>query len=423
MKSMSLLMVTTGFPYGHGESFVEAELSRLDHVFESITLVPCFFTPDAPARPVQQPVDLAYARARWGAARVARVLASFTRALWRYRWLGEAMFILRRGHRLENLKELVRSLYRARLFEQFLEGKFSAGVRCDMVYFYWIVPEIAGALSFRRRSKLPGAQQLTIVARAHGGDLYEERRPGGYAGLTDTITAGLDAVFCISHHGKSYLAAKYPALADRFHLARLGVNDPGYLNPQPQDDTFSILSCSFMVPGKRLHLIVNAIAVILREHPTLKLRWTHIGDGELFDQLQSQVARTLTDQRVEVIFKGYMPQQALMAFYRDAAFDVIVNVSDSEGIPVSLMEASAVGIPMVATDVGGSGEIVNADNGDLIHVSADPATIATALLAFHDKRHAAVRRAAARAFWSTHFNAHTNYVSFGEALRRSMERS
>jgi glycosyltransferase involved in cell wall biosynthesis len=348
------------------------------------------------------------------------VLGSFTRALWRYPWLGEAMFILKHMHRRENLKELVRSLYRARLFEQFLEVHFRDGTHCDMIYFYWMVPEIAGALSFRRLSKLPGAQALTIVARAHGGDLYEERRAGGYAGLTNTITAGLDAVFCISDHGKSYLSAKYPPLAHRFHLARLGVNDPGFLNPQPQDDIFSILSCSFMVPGKRLHLIVEAIAVLLAEHPHLKVRWTHIGDGELFDQLQSHVARVLNGPRVEVIFKGYMKQHALMAFYRDAAFDVIVNVSDSEGIPVSLMEASAVGIPMVATDVGGSGEIVNASNGRLIHEDAGPATIAAALMSFHDRRRALASRSIARAFWNQHFNAHTNYARFGDALRRSM---
>lgn len=421
MKSRSLLMVTTGFPYGHGESFVDAELAHMDQVFETITLVPCFFTAEPP-RAVRHPVELAYARARWGAARIARVLASFTRALWRYQWLGEACFILRQAHRLENLKELVRSLYRARLFEQFLEAQFGAGKGGDMIYFYWIVPEIAGALSFRRRSKLPGANDLVVVARAHGGDLYEERRPGGYAGLTDTITAGLDAVFCISEHGRSYLNAKYPALADRFHLARLGVNDPVKLNPPATDEVFRILSCSFMVPGKRIHLIIEAIAVLLAQHPDIRIRWTHIGDGELFEQLQSLVARRLADPRVEVVFKGYMTQPALMAYYQETAFDVIVNVSDSEGIPVSLMEASSVGIPMVATDVGGSGEIVNPANGILIDEWADASVIARALWPFHDRNHAAACREGARNFWNAHFNATTNYARFGDALRHCMER-
>lgn len=423
MSKPALLMVTTGFPYGQGESFVVAELAHLAEQFDDITLAPCVFTPDKPPRPVSQQVELAYASARWGAARLVHVLGSLLRALWRYPWLGESMSIIGRPHRLENVKELVRSLYRARLFEQFLEHQQAAGKRYDLIYFYWLVPEIAGALSFRRRSVPPGERAPTIVARGHGGDLYEELRPGGYAGLTDLITTGIDQIFCISEHGKNYLMNKYPGLATRFQLARLGVVDPGFISPQPADDTLSILSCSFMVPGKRLHLIVEAIDVLLTENPEVAVRWTHIGDGELHDQLRQQVARLLGGRRVEVIFKGYMRQSDLVAFYRDAAFDVIVNVSDTEGIPVSLMEASSVGIPMVATDVGGSSEIVNAGNGMLIHAASSSAAIAQALLKFHDKERAAAYRRRARSYWESHFNARTNYACFSEALRRSVEHS
>jgi colanic acid/amylovoran biosynthesis glycosyltransferase len=421
MKSNNLLMVTTGYPYGQGESFVAAELAYMGQTFDTVTLVPCFFTPDKPPRDVAYAVDLAYARARWGAGRVFHVIKSFVEGLWRYKWLGEADYILRHAHRLENLKELARTLYRARLFERFLERQQAAGKHYDLVYFYWIVPEIAGALSFRQRSQVGEVNRSTIVARAHGGDLYEERRPGGYAGLTDVITTGLDAVFCISEHGKGYLIRKYPSLVQHFHLARLGVDDPGFVSPQPEDDALSILSCSFMVPGKRLHLIIEAIAVLLTQNPDLSVRWTHIGDGELFQQLQAQVARILDGRRLEVIFKGYMQQSDVVAFYRDSAFDVIINVSDCEGIPVSLMEASSAGIPMIATDVGGSGEIVNADNGVLIHEDADAATIAAALLKFYDRRLAAAYRVRALAYWQTHFNAQTNYGQFGQALLRSME--
>jgi colanic acid/amylovoran biosynthesis glycosyltransferase len=423
MNNKRLLMVTTAFPYGQGESFVDAELRYMAESFEEVTLVPCFFTADKPPRAVAHGVELAYARARWGASRILHVAVSLTRALWGYRWLGEAVFVLKSPHRRENLKELIRCLYRARLFEQFLERQRAAGRHYDMIYFYWIVPEIAGALAFRQKARSFSVAPLTIVARAHGGDLYEERRSGGYAGLTDAIMAGVDAVFCISAHGRAYLAHKYPGLTERFHLARLGVEDPGFISPQRADDTLSILSCSFMVPGKRIHLIADAIAMLLSENADLTVRWTHIGDGELFQQLESYVARVLDNQRVEVVFKGYMRQPDLVAFYRETPFDVIVNVSDTEGIPVSLMEASAVGIPMVATDVGGSGEIVNSTNGVLIDENADCATIAAALLKFHDKGVAAGYRARARAYWHAHFNAETNYVNFGKALHQSMEQS
>lgn len=423
MKSKTMMMVSTGFPYGQGESFIEAELAYVSEFFAQVTLVPSFSSPHVPPRATPHDVELAYAHARWGAARVIHVVVSFLRALARQPWLGEAVAILGRAHRIENLKELARSLYRARLFEQFLERQCAAGKHYDMIYFYWMVPEIAGALSFRNRSSLAGINTLTIVARGHGGDLYEELRPGGYAGLTDTITAGIDAIFCISEHGKKYLTDKYPQLTKNFYLARLGVVDPGFINPQPQDDVLSILSCSFMVPGKRIHLIIEAIEFVLKMNPQLQVRWTHIGDGELFDQLHFQASRLLSSRGVEVLLKGYMPQSAVVAYYRDAPFDVIVNVSDAEGIPVSLMEASSVGIPMVATDVGGSGEIVNDANGILIEESASPARIAAALLTFANKSLARRYRVRARFDWSTSFNAQCNYPSFGQTLLRSMERS
>ncbi|NCO54621.1 MAG: glycosyltransferase, partial [Bacteroidetes bacterium] len=46
--------------------------------------------------------------------------------------------------------------------------------------------------------------------------------------------------------------------------------------------------------------------------------------------------------------------------------DLFINVSESEGIPVSIMEALSAGIPVIATNVGGTNEIVNNDVGFLI---------------------------------------------------------
>lgn len=423
MSTKRLLMVTTGFPYGHGESFVAAELDHIRREFGDVTLVPCVFSPAEPPRQTPFPIELAYARARWGAGRFMHVAASFMSALSRYKWLDEAAYIMGRPRRLENIKELVRCLYRARLFEQFLDQQNRQGRRYDMIYFYWIIPEIAGALAFRQRVIDAARKPFSVVARAHGGDLYEELRPGGYAGLTDSIIAGLDAVYCISQHGKNYLNQKYPQHAANFHLARLGVDDPGFISPQPQEKALSILSCSFMVPGKRLHRIAEAIDFLLNANPTLQVRWTHIGNGDLFEELEAMVARLLTGRHVQVDFKGYMRQADIIALYRHAAFDVIVNVSDTEGIPVSLMEASSVGIPMVATNVGGSSEIVNAANGVLIDEDADTATIAAALMRFHDRSVALRYRTGARHFWQTHFNARTNYIQFGKSLQQCMEAS
>lgn len=60
--------------------------------------------------------------------------------------------------------------------------------------------------------------------------------------------------------------------------------------------------------------------------------------------------------------------QQVYDYYKSNKVDVFVNVSYSEGLPVSLMEASSFGIPVIATDVGGSAEIIDKEqkNGFLL---------------------------------------------------------
>lgn len=413
MTAPHLLMLTSYYPYGHGETFVVAELEHIAPAFSDIELVPSFHTPGEQPRPESNPVNLGYANTRRGLLRVPRMLLSLLQALVHYRWVGDFGRILGRGRRLDNLKELVRALYRARIFERFLAERAAQGRArgSEVMYFYWLVPEIAGALRYRETT----GSDVRIVCRAHRGDLYEELKPGGYAGLRRGIAGGIDDIYCISEHGTRYLAECFPQWRGKFHTSRLGVNDPGILNPQPAGGPLRIVSCAFVIASKRLHLIVDAIAWLLEANPALQVHWTHVGDGPLLDEIRAYAASRL-DERARTDFKGYQTQAQLAALYREEAFDFIVNVSDSEGIPVSLMEAAAAGMPLVATDVGGSGEIANASTGVLLPADADAATIAKAFARFCDRGAARTWRRAARAHWDAHFNAARNYGRFARQL-------
>lgn len=417
MKPKRLMLVTSFYPSGPGETFVKAELEHIAKYFEEIEIVPSFHDHKISRSAVNHPVNLGYSASRWGLFRACHVLSSLTAALVRYPWRADAGRILHSGHKFANIKELARALYRAQLFEWFLDRQIiKEGREISLVYFYWMIPEIVGAARFCRRTGFP----LKIVCRAHRGDLYEDTKPGGYAGLRSGIVEGIDEIYCISEHGKAYLAKQYPLYAKKLHIARLGVNDPGYVNAQPDDDALSIVSCSFVIASKRVHLIADAIDYLLVKDPSLKIKWTHIGDGEVYEQLRAYILSKLAD-RAQVICTGYMEQPQVMQLYRETGFDVFVNVSDSEGVPVSLMEASSVGIPVVATDVGGSCEIVNASNGVLLPANPEVAAIAAALLLFKDKAAAAVYRRGARAYWAQKFNAPLNYNHFGQELQHVLK--
>lgn len=416
MKSPKLLIVTTSYPYGKGESFLTAELEQLSKYFKEIELVPCYHVADTASRDTEHHVNLDYSAKRWSFFRKAHLLHSFVVAIFRYGWLADLLRILQHDHRYENLKELTRALYRAQLFENFLKTRSVKGAaEADLIYFYWMIPEILGAIRFRKSYQ----PRLKIVSRTHNCDLYEEQRTGQYIGLRESIVRNIDEIYCISDHGKSYLQKKYPFLIGNLHTARLGTTDPGYLNIQPGDNDLSIVSCSFIVREKRLHLIVETIKYFLEKNPLRKIKWTHIGDGVLYDQLRAYVSERL-DARTEVIFKGYLRNDQVMELYQKEKFDVFMNVSDSEGIPVSLMEASSFGIPMIATNVGGNSEIVNSENGILVSENPDIETIASALIQFTNKPVASEYRKKARSQWMKKFDAAVNHDDFSRQLVQSL---
>lgn len=410
-------MVTSSYPYGRGESFLSAELKCISRYFENIDLVPSFYLADEAPRSYEGKINLRYADKRWGALRKWNVLISLFMGAAKYKWVSELSCILQGGHKLENIKELMRALYRAYMFERFLKKQFAQdGNRFDLIYFYWMVPEIMGAIALRADANLA----FKVVSRAHGGDLYEQRRTGQYFGLRTGIARSIDAVYCISDHGKAHLQRRYASLAKKCRIAKLGVGEPGFVNQQPEGDGLSIVSCSFVSEVKRVHLIAAAIDCLANRYPLLKLKWTHIGDGPLFDRIRTDALVKLCG-RADIMFTGYLTQDQIMDLYHGEPFDVFINVSSSEGLPVSLMEANSVGIPVIATDVGGSAEIVNPCNGILL--PADPAidAIASALHRFQNKQWARELRQNARRTWEENFNAEKNHDSFAQELMKILE--
>ncbi|NMC40567.1 MAG: glycosyltransferase, partial [Bacteroidales bacterium] len=76
-----------------------------------------------------------------------------------------------------------------------------------------------------------------------------------------------------------------------------------------------------------------------------------------------------------------------------------INVSSSEGVPVSVMEALSFGIPVIATDAGGTSEIVNNTNGRLIPVDFDPKDLAAIIENLvHDEKYQGYRHNARKSW-------------------------
>lgn len=101
---------------------------------------------------------------------------------------------------------------------------------------------------------------------------------------------------------------------------------------------------------KRHDVLLDAFALTLAQCPGAQL--VLIGDGAEREALE-QRARAL-DISADVIFTGTLPNYPLA----QQLFDVAVLTSENEGFPNSLVEASACGVPLVATMVGGVPEVL-----------------------------------------------------------------
>jgi glycosyltransferase involved in cell wall biosynthesis len=120
------------------------------------------------------------------------------------------------------------------------------------------------------------------------------------------------------------------------------------------------------------------------------------------------------------VFRGQVANSEVLDDYARQPYDWFINVSASEGLPVSIMEVCSFGIPVIATDVGGTAEIVrDGCNGFLIDAEAGADVIAAALkrVALLDEPTRQQFRSAARQTWEAGFNADTNYRKFAAAVR------
>ena len=143
------------------------------------------------------------------------------------------------------------------------------------------------------------------------------------------------------------------------------------------DGDFVIGCVANHVPVKRLDMLIGVFASLCQLRPDLRL--VLVGDGDLRRTLEDQVAELGLDRQVR--FQG--AEADPIPLY--AAFDLVVQASRSEGLPNAILEAAAAGRPIVATDAGGTNEIiVDGHSGLLVPIDNEAALAAAMRRAIED---------------------------------------
>jgi glycosyltransferase involved in cell wall biosynthesis len=288
--------------------------------------------------------------------------------------------------------------------------------RCVFYTYWW--GALATGFGLAKRD-MPG---VTVVSRAHGADLYEERHTPPYLPCRTVSLDVLDSFFPDSDRGVAYARERYRSDTP-IEAALLGVRDPGGAATASTDGVLRIVSCSLAVPVKRLDLMLDGIACAGRTNADQRIEWTHFGNGPQLAALSERAKKDLPPH-VTASFPGYSTQADLLQHYLTHPADVFINVSSSEGTPVSIMEAISVGLPIVATAVGGNPEIARPDNGVLLPENPLPQQIADALLRIAaDPALAGRLREGSRRLWASRYDATSNFRAFSDRIRKLCEDS
>jgi len=412
-----LLLLTAGFPYGAQETFLEEEIDYLARSFERIVVFPSHTVGKARSLPVNVTVDPAVAVAHRRSPRPLRpVLGLLTPAFWRE--MTSCPSTCLRPGAMRRLAGYAGAEQRAAIGLRRSLRRCAVPPERILIYSYWLA-SAAGAAG-RIRSEGLAARS---VSRAHGVDLYHERHTPPYIPLQDRTVAGLDAVFTVSDHGGRYLRARHPDAEVAIEVERLGVADPGRLSTSSPDLRLRVVSCSNLFAVKRVQLIVEALAHAAAAAPDLEIEWHHFGDGYEQDEVCRR-ARERLAERVIWRMHGRVPNERVLHWYGSHPVDVFVNVSESEGVPVSVMEAMSFGVPIVATAVGGTPEIVTPENGVLLPRAAGAAAIGDALLTLRPGSMDVARmRAKSRKLFEERCSAERHYTRFSKRLRQLLEAS
>lgn len=412
MKSC-LIMLTSGFPFGTGETFIENEIPYYKDRFDKIIILPIELDPDA---------------------KLTRELPNGVVAI---NVSSKKQSIARLGDVIKGIKNLVspNELYkfdreqigsdfkRRMFFEYFCNRSLRSGADClkflekfDLpqydsitIYSYWFfATAMAGVVLKKHISSFCG--NVRLISRAHGYDVYEQRNALGYLPMRKYLLENCDYIFPCSVSGTEHISSLYPEFGKKIKTSYLGTVDKG-LSSSSQNG-MHIVSCSAIVDVKRVKKMVN-IFESLEKLGNFNICWTHIGDGNRRTEIEKAAKRRLKTTKVN--FLGEISNSAVYEFYQSTPIDLFLSTSSSEGLPVSMMEAASFGIPIVSTDVGGVKEIVqDGSNGRLLNVDASAERFAAVIKDFYDmdEQTRTAYRVSARRHWKNNFDAVKNYADF-----------
>ena len=216
--------------------------------------------------------------------------------------------------------------------------------------------------------ELAEALQVPFTFTAHGYDVY--RRPP--RDLCERASAAA-AVVTVSRANAEHLHSAFSVPRERMFVVPSGVDTERFRPRQKPSGPPRLVCVARLKPVKNLALLLHACRLLVERD--VEFHCTIVGDGPDLQDLET--ARMRWGLSAVVTLAGAADQEKVSEWWGQASVGALSSVS--EGMPVSLMEAGASGVPVVAPRVGGIPELVDHGRTGLLFDSGDAPQMATAL--------------------------------------------
>jgi glycosyltransferase involved in cell wall biosynthesis len=158
-----------------------------------------------------------------------------------------------------------------------------------------------------------------------------------------------------------------------FKIVHCGLNLERYHYRPPKNEVHTLFCAARLSPEKGHSVTLNALKLLLDRGHGLNLRLA--GDGPSKGYLQKLAQELKISHRVH--FLGYLTEEDVIRELE--ACDLFVLSSFVEGVPVSAMEAMAIGVPVIATNVAGTSELIEDGLTGLLVRPSDSGALADAI--------------------------------------------
>jgi glycosyltransferase involved in cell wall biosynthesis len=412
MKSKILYLFTAEYPYGSHESYLENEIHFLAENFDTVFLFPRNNS-KGNIRKVPKNVIITNADASLDYSSGKIMFGNIA-------LISKILFIefLNTNNKvyfLQNLREWNSSICQCIQLAKIIIAHIQTNLQdksAQVVYYSYWMNDWALMLSILKEKK----KIRSFVFRVLGFDIYDERWEKGYMPFRYYIYSKTDRIYTVSESAEKYIKNKN-IFPEKVMCSYFGTNDYGPATSLPQKENFVLYSCSNIIKLKRVNLIVEIL-----KHIPFEVKWIHRGDGEAKAELLEQVKKLPPHITFELLPR-VNDYSEILEWFKNTPVSLFINISESEGLPVTLIESISMGVPVLATNVGGTSEVVNEQTGILIEKDFDPASIALTISSFKEgNKNSAEFRRGVRAFWLEKFSASENYTKFCELLLSEAEK-